>query len=401
MSQRKLLLADDSITIQKVVNLTFADEGIEVLTVSDGDAAMAKMTEFKPDLILADVNMPGLNGYQICEKIKQSDDFRKTPVILLVGSFEPFDEREAQRVGADDFLTKPFQSIRHLVSKVTELLDSDRNFNDLAENEPVENFAAATENETAETVSAAPQFGSAGFDDEMIQANQPSVFAFDESQKFESREKNEPAEDWAKTQPLSAADISQFSVLPSEQIAAPTDEFSDARNLSESYSTENEEMVQNADFSHPTAALEFDDDFLLELPPDEMDETAEEDAEIPLSAVTEAESPESLSTSNEADIQIKTETSNLPEQQLPQNEAAVSDPADAPEQFEPETTSEQNQSVKTFVASSQLSSETIDIIVQKVIERLSDKAVREIAWEVVPQMTDLIVRKIVEEKLKK
>ena len=122
MSKRKLLLADDSITIQKVVNLTFADEGVEVISVGDGDSAMQKFDEFMPDLVMADVNMPGLTGYEICQIIKQNEDTRHIPVILLVGSFEPFDEAEANQVGADDFLTKPFQSIRQLVNKVNELL---------------------------------------------------------------------------------------------------------------------------------------------------------------------------------------------------------------------------------------------------------------------------------------
>ena len=72
MSKRKLLLADDSITIQKVVNLTFADEGIEVTAVSDGDTAMEKFVENTPDLVMVDVNMPGLDGYRICEIIKQN-----------------------------------------------------------------------------------------------------------------------------------------------------------------------------------------------------------------------------------------------------------------------------------------------------------------------------------------
>lgn len=126
MSKRKLLLADDSVTIQKVVNLTFADEGIEVITASDGNAAMEKLRENEPDLVMADVNMPGLNGYQICEQIKSDAARRQTPVILLVGSFEPFDEARAQAVGANDYLTKPFQSIRQLVNKVTELLAVDQ-----------------------------------------------------------------------------------------------------------------------------------------------------------------------------------------------------------------------------------------------------------------------------------
>ena len=70
MSKRTLLLADDSVTIQKVVNLTFADEGIDVVTVGDGDSAMQKIYEISPDVVLADVHMPGLNGYQICEIVR-------------------------------------------------------------------------------------------------------------------------------------------------------------------------------------------------------------------------------------------------------------------------------------------------------------------------------------------
>jgi CheY-like chemotaxis protein len=121
--KKTLLLADDSPTIQKVINLTFADEGIDVIAVSDGNAALQQLREMKPDLVMADVHMPGLNGYQICERLRQNAELRSVPVILLVGSFEPFDEEEAKRVGADDFLMKPFQSIRQLVSRVTALLE--------------------------------------------------------------------------------------------------------------------------------------------------------------------------------------------------------------------------------------------------------------------------------------
>lgn len=119
---RKLLLADDSVTIQKVVDLTFTDEGLEVVTVSDGQQALEKLDDFTPDVVLADVFMPGLDGYQLCEHIKRTERFSHIPVMLLVGSFEPFDEAEARRVGADDYLTKPFQSIRTLIGKVSNLL---------------------------------------------------------------------------------------------------------------------------------------------------------------------------------------------------------------------------------------------------------------------------------------
>ena len=141
MSKRKLLLADDSITIQKVVNLTFADEGIDVVTVGDGDAALAHLASETPDILLADVNMPGPTGYEICERLRADEATRGVPVILLVGSFEPFDEAEATRVGANAYLTKPFQSIKQLIAQVNELMDGARP----AEPEAVAEAPAAVE----------------------------------------------------------------------------------------------------------------------------------------------------------------------------------------------------------------------------------------------------------------
>lgn len=408
MSQRKLLLADDSITIQKVVNLTFADEGIEVVTVGDGDAAMERMNEFKPDLIMADVNMPGLNGYQICEKIKQSDDFSKTPVILLVGSFEPFDEAEARRVGADDFLTKPFQSIRQLVNKVTELLDADKTGADSREKNGGENDAS--ENNLSDSVPNSNQFDDAGFDDEMIQTNQPGGYALDEARKFETKQEFESAEDWAKTEPLSTEEFQQFSIsAPAENAAS--DESSDAANLSESLFKPTETM------QHSTADLELDDDF-LELPPDE-DEEAEDEPELSTAVTTEAAPTENRAALTETDNQP--ELSNQPESSSQteffeqaefsnQPEPAAANPPEqndlaaetesSPPESEPPTVPEQNQKAESSAASPQLSPEMIDVIVQKVVERLSDKVVREISWEVVPQLADLIVKKMAEEKLK-
>jgi CheY-like chemotaxis protein len=118
----KILLADDSITIQKVVNLTFADEGIEVVAVSNGDTAERRLAEVNPDLVLADIFMPGKNGYELCEYIKRSAQFSKVPVVLLIGAFEPFNEAEARRVHADAHLTKPFES-RTLVETVRKLIN--------------------------------------------------------------------------------------------------------------------------------------------------------------------------------------------------------------------------------------------------------------------------------------
>ena len=123
--KRTLLLADDSVTIQKVVNLTFADEGIDVTSVGDGNSALDIIRNETPDIVLADVNMPGLDGYEICARVKDDENTAELPVVLLVGSFEPFDEDEAERVKADGYLTKPFQSISQLVEKVHNLLDGE------------------------------------------------------------------------------------------------------------------------------------------------------------------------------------------------------------------------------------------------------------------------------------
>jgi CheY-like chemotaxis protein/polyhydroxyalkanoate synthesis regulator phasin len=194
VSKRKLLLADDSVTIQKIVNLSFAEEGIEVITAADGNSAMEKFVEFAPDLVMVDVSMPGFDGYRICEMIKQDEETKQIPVILLVGSFEPFDEAEARRVGADDYLTKPFQSIRQLVSRVSDLLDRS-NGGESSYNQ--DNFssgnqaAEATVNnfgETSRIVNEAnfEPFDDAGMDDEMIQTNQIGSLPADESQKFVS-----------------------------------------------------------------------------------------------------------------------------------------------------------------------------------------------------------------------
>ncbi len=117
----RLLLADDSITIQKVVELVLAEEDFEIKSVSNGDDALKAAAVFRPDIILADIDMPKVNGYQLCEKIKQNPDTAMVPVILLAGAFEPIDEDLARQVGADDSVVKPFES-QELISKINAAL---------------------------------------------------------------------------------------------------------------------------------------------------------------------------------------------------------------------------------------------------------------------------------------
>jgi CheY-like chemotaxis protein len=119
----KILLADDSVTVQKIITLTFSDEGVDVIAVNNGSEAIDQLRRLRPALVMADISVPGRNGYEICEFVKSHPEMEETPVILLVPAFKPFDEERARRIGADYHLTKPFQSIRMLISIVKNLID--------------------------------------------------------------------------------------------------------------------------------------------------------------------------------------------------------------------------------------------------------------------------------------
>jgi CheY-like chemotaxis protein len=362
VAKRKLLLADDSVTIQKVVNLTFADEGIEVITVGDGDAAMERFVENVPDLVLVDVNMPGLDGYRICEMIKQDDETRHVPVILLVGSFEPFDEAEARRVGADDYLTKPFQSIRQLVSKVSGLLDAT---NKTETNSQTVSVLPNSNTETSsvngyQTLAGSNQnsdkttrFGDVGMDDETILTNQIGSLPAAEAEKFSSGfstkdfsqiSVSKPSEnsvnyeteerDWAKTQPLNAEEMREIQSVSGERDTATLEE--NANN-------------QNAAFGETIPAFKTD--------------SARHEQQAQAQQTSDSQT-------NNAQLYDTLQTSKTSSES----------------QFE-------------TVQFANLSPETIDQIAAKVIEKLSDRAIEEIIRKkIAPQLADLIVQKLAREK---
>ena len=118
----KILVADDNSNIQKMVGLALKDQGIDVVAVGNGEAAVRKISDLRPDLVLADVFMPVRNGYEVCQYVKMDASLAHIPVILLVGAFDPLDEQEAQRVGADGVLKKPFVPPDPLISMVKSAL---------------------------------------------------------------------------------------------------------------------------------------------------------------------------------------------------------------------------------------------------------------------------------------
>jgi CheY-like chemotaxis protein len=118
--RRTILLADDSPTIQRLVKQTFEDGNFDVVSVSNGDAAIKKFDEIRPDVVLADIYMPGKNGYEVCAYVRGHATLKGTPVVLLVGAFDAFDEARAKQTGANANITKPFEpgALVELVSSV-------------------------------------------------------------------------------------------------------------------------------------------------------------------------------------------------------------------------------------------------------------------------------------------
>jgi two-component system chemotaxis response regulator CheY len=119
---RKILLADDSVTAQNMGRKILADAGYEVITVNNGSAALKKIAEHRPDLIVLDVYMPGYSGLEVCQRLKEVAETARIPVLLTVGKLEPFKTDEAKRVRADGFIVKPFEA-SELLSALSKLED--------------------------------------------------------------------------------------------------------------------------------------------------------------------------------------------------------------------------------------------------------------------------------------
>ena len=117
----KVLVADDSITIQKVIGIIFGGGEYSLTVVDNGKSAVEKAREITPDILLIDALMPGMSGYEVAEAVRSTPSLASKPILILTGSFEPFDEEKAKRCGADDFIAKPFES-QQIITKVKELL---------------------------------------------------------------------------------------------------------------------------------------------------------------------------------------------------------------------------------------------------------------------------------------
>jgi len=121
MAKGKILVVDDEIYIVHILDFSLGMEGYEVLTALDGEQAIEKARSEHPDLIVLDIMMPKLDGYETCKILKAGDDTKSIPVILLSAKGRNVDQKIGFEVGADDYITKPF-SPRKLVERINALL---------------------------------------------------------------------------------------------------------------------------------------------------------------------------------------------------------------------------------------------------------------------------------------
>ncbi len=121
----KILLADDNMAAQNMGKKILAAVGYDVVTVSNGVAAIKKITEVHPDIVLLDVYMAGNSGVELCKKMKATAELAKIPVLLTVGKMEPFSAEQGIKVKADGLIVKPFD-VANLITAVEKLTGHSR-----------------------------------------------------------------------------------------------------------------------------------------------------------------------------------------------------------------------------------------------------------------------------------
>lgn len=409
LAGRKLLLADDSITIQKVVDLTFADEGVEVVCVSNGRDAIDRLSEFLPDVVLADVFMPQMSGYEVCEYIKQNEKLKHIPVMLLVGSFEPFDEAEARRVGADDTLTKPFQSIRRLIDKVGTLVGGRPPEEQIPTAElPKAELAPETTHEaTHEATSARTQ------EPEPERLTEAEIEIATADTRPLPAELRHMIEESASRATQTGAELGTETKAGDGQTGQMETQVTEPRNVvSERHGEVGDiadDMLLDLGGFEPGRPNEADD-FVLDIDLDEVPDASSYQPSAYVRQPTHKSSGRELKTSSggsEADVATVDQLARTQEFPASINEAA--------KEHERETTVAVSQSVEKAVDAESklvdtgsqsveqvslqgLSPEVIDAIARRAVEQLSEKVVREIAWEVVPDLAEQLIKRQLEEK---
>ena len=357
---KTILLADDSVTIQKVIELTFMDQDWEVVSVSNGDDAVSKVDEGVGDLVIADVHMPGASGFEVARRSK--DQNPDVPVLLLVGTFEPFEESDYEASGADAYLKKPFDS--------QELL------------ELVEELAA--------------QGGVAGAAAPSPPAAEPAEPMEDEDEmSFSDMELDLGAED----EDLSLGD------------EADEDEVYDLTDVELGEAEEDTAGLSGGDAVWGNLELE---ESPARVEPEELDlDTEDEEPELTVEAEQEEAQPFRLSDEPGESFALESEAAPPPaaaetvrmetvaeEPEEPRPEEPREAARDEPPSSEPEPpsgtdTAPTAPATPAAAASSNgagLSDEDVDRIARRVVDLIGESVLRDVAWDVVPDLAEVVIK---------
>jgi len=351
---KRILLADDSLTIQKVVELTFAQEQFEVVVAGDGDQAVLSLTQHVPDIVLADVVMPGKDGYEVCHHVKNDPKLKHIPVVLLAGAHEAFDEIKAQQVGADGHVLKPFTG-NVLVQTVTDLLAA------AAAPSPVVPVAAAPEPAPAAPVLAEPVVPTPA---PVVPAPTPVL---DAAPFAEAAPAIDPLSPAAEAIPVAPA------VAPDAALAEP---FGAA--LGGDDQTLDSAPIDPLGAAEPLAPMA---EAAPEPPPDAP--TMEPIAAVePVTPVAAAEVVTPAAPVAVSAPETGAGTAAMPIQ--PAAEVAPVEAVAAP-------------SGEADIALEDFPEEVLNAIVERVVKRMSDETVRDVAWQVVPELAELMIKRKLDE----
>lgn len=380
---KKILLADDSITIQKVVELTFSDGDYEVVATNNGNKAIQRLGEVRPDIILSDIIMPEKNGYELCEYVKSHPDYRHIPVILLTGTFEPFDPDRAEKAGCDAVITKPFES-QSLIHKVEELIEqsgSGAKAVSTAQASPAE----------SRPMKESPSFGASSEDE--TRAFPPPKIDLGWSAKTPAEPESVTAPAASATQPAAPMFASTaFEEHGGKSAAGSASEKSSPPPLfdepSDSGTTKAFPKMSFQDIQRPevdTGAfpkMDFDD---LPKSPVSSGEAFAGESVWPSSEPSRQAAPFS-------DEPITPDESSESLFDAGRTDTWPTSPAPTTPPVSETRGAESPSSAASSDMSGKLSQEEIDQIAKRVVELMSEQVVKNIAWEVIPDLAEMIVR---------
>jgi CheY-like chemotaxis protein len=391
---RTILLADDSLTIQKVVELTFADTEYEVVAVSSGDELLQRLPETRPDLVICDVIMPGRDGYEVCQEIKSSPDFLHLPVILLTGTFEPFDRDRAIAVGCSEIITKPFEA-KKLVDAVERLAATPTAPPPTAvdtQSIGPEDLATSESDDELDDTNVSLEFGPGDAAAEV--GLEDDVAAMEADEVDGEAPQVEPLQDEFELGGDIGALEMESTELPEVEASPDIDEIADL-------TPDPAETLIAEDFAaiietEKAEALNLDNEPVLEEEP--FIDSGTEDEPFPSeNEVVDERPPDSADTDNSLTTPINVEAvmaqhqPEVVEDTMAEN--VEEPPNDATDDADTQDFGDKPPAQETTQESGGvgLSDEDVDRIARRLLELATDR-IEHIAWDVIPDMAEVVVR---------